>query len=352
TRCPSSGPASVRAGSRLTVSPGCNRPRLVRSMVSGTTSARKMWPSSWTRVRQAPLTATLAPTSARAVIDGASMAMRPSPWSVTRPRVLTIPVNIAADHQIIAKPRDLDIVQPEGVRQLSHARPGDRRGGFLTADHDGCQEGDHGVDQACIEEGAVDFGAALDEQAQDVPAAELLEQLIEVDALAWARRAPAQHLGARRLQRGHSRGRRAGGGRHQRRRLAALPGQHRRRRRDPEGRVDDHAQGLAGRPGEPVRQLWIVLDDGAGADQDGVMELAQPVSLGAGPLAGDPARLPAGGRDPAIEADRELDGDEGPAGDAVLDVEAVEPACGGLFDADRHLDALGTQPGEPGASLS
>ena len=96
TMCPPSRSPSAIGRSRLTGSPACNEPKLVREYVSSLTSASHHdVPSVATTVRQQPLTAMEAPRPEPCSTRFASMRRREPLRSATLPSSSTIPVNTA-----------------------------------------------------------------------------------------------------------------------------------------------------------------------------------------------------------------------------------------------------------------
>jgi len=82
------------------------------------------------------------------------------------------------------------------------------------------------------------------------------------------------------------------------------------------------------------------------------MGAASAVGVSASLLAGDPVGLPCACRDLAIEAHSELGRDERATGEAVLDVELVEPGGSVLEQTDRRLDARVLEHAQAGAPHS
>src|SRR5947209_10814336 len=138
TRWPSSRPLARRGSSTLTLDPAFSAPRLVRRSVSGTTSAKKVVGDRSTPVRQQPLTATLEPIFRRRAVAAFSIPRRLGSTATTLPTPLTIPVNISADHEIIAESSKVEIAQADCVFQVLDPTPADRPDRLATADYLRC----------------------------------------------------------------------------------------------------------------------------------------------------------------------------------------------------------------------
>ena len=94
TMWPPSRSLSASGRSRFTGSPSFSAPRLVRRSVSGTTSTRKLSPSSAVTVRHAPLTLMLSLTFRSDVTFGPATVSPVGSTRATLPTSSTIPVNI------------------------------------------------------------------------------------------------------------------------------------------------------------------------------------------------------------------------------------------------------------------
>ncbi len=79
------------------------------------------------------------------------------------------------------------------------------------------------------------------------------------------------------------------------------------------------------------------------------MRVPEPVAVGASLLACDPSGLTSASRDLAVQAHRELGGHERAAGQAVLDVELVQPPSPLFEHANRRLDAGSLQHPQAGS---
>src|SRR5207247_2651618 len=177
------------------------------------------------------------------------------------------------------------------------------------------------------EQRGMDLAAALDQDAEQVAPAELVQQRCEVDS-AFGVRGQLQDL--------------------RQPDVSAPGGGDQSVRTDDSGRVPDaepavehDRERLAHVPAvlESGRELGVVGDHGVDADEDRVVLVPQAVGMQPGLLAGDPARLARAGGDLAVEADGELRGHEGTAGGAVLDVELVQTPRAVLVEANGGVDA-------------
>ena len=125
-------------------------------------------------------------------------------------------------------------------------------------------------------------------------------------------------------QRVDPRARRVGAGDHDHRRLGD-GGDDPALERQPGARVEDHPGGLAGR-GHPARgQQGVVVDRGVDADRDRIEVGAPAMDQLPGRFAGDPPRLPRGGRGAPVEGERGLENDQRATGPGVLAEGLVEP---------------------------
>src|SRR5690349_8928183 len=194
TRWPSRVSAAWSGSSRLTSLPAVSAPRLVRRLVSGTTSAKKTGPCFLTTVRQAPLTATLLPTFRCFVIQAWSMPIRSPRTSTTLEVALTIPVNISADQEIIAEPGHIHLVQRLCAVEPLDAETAQRAGRVMAADEPGSDVCVDLVDQVGFEQGGVHLRSAFDQNAEDVALAELVHQVLEADTSGFCG-GQRQHLG-------------------------------------------------------------------------------------------------------------------------------------------------------------
>ena len=187
---------------------------------------------------------------------------------------------------------------------------------------------------------------ALDEHLEHTLASEQRERLVEVDADAARARRDRFDLGARGAPR-VDRARRGIGRRdHERRcelRIEERPG----RRHAPAGVEHDAQRWVLGRLRDVSHgERRAVGDRGAGTDDDRLRVGAQLVRVGARGVGRDPARGTVGGRDPTVEARRDLGHDERAPGSPMVEVRR-ELARGFVgADADGHVDSRGTQTRE------
>lgn len=192
------------------------------------------------------------------------------------------------------------------------------------------------IDEVGVEEGGMDGGPAFDDEGLDVALAEGLEQLSEFEAA----------LGALKFEEGDAAleeglapcGRGIGGS------------------SDDDGCgwledarggvgaaacVEDDADGLAG-GGLAVGaggERWVVGEDGAAADEDGVDSGAVAVGASDGGFAGEPGDSGGGGADGSIEADGDFGDDVGDSELSPFEVGAEEVDDGLCTVADFDFDA-------------
>src|ERR1019366_3681818 len=329
TRWPPPRSPNASDASRLTASPRRSVPRVVRRAVSGITSALKPPAAISTTVRQVPLTATLSPIRRSAGSPCAATRRRPpcGPTSAsTSPNSVTIPENtsshstlnrrraaltahtVPAHHDVVASTLHGDPGERRGRGQRGHA-PACHGGRCPLAPHDaGSDEGDHPVGELLVEEGTVDLGAALHQDADALLLSQELQHLAERHPSVRAR-CEGDHPGPGCLEdpAGGGRGLR-GGGDH----APAVVPDHARGRREREPAVDHHPERLAGHgPLEAGRQLRVVRQHGPHPDPDRVVAMAEQMAEMACRVTGDPAGLAGSGGDAAVQGGGELGGDEG-----------------------------------------
>src|SRR4030095_12592819 len=172
-------PPSRIGRSRLTGSPVSSPPRAVRASVSGPTSKRSRPGPRSTTVRQAPLTATLAPRSLSSCTRSADTTRRLPSRSMTRPISSIRPVNTGSDARcpghagldqpVVAEGTGRDVGQADRITQAA-AGPcrGDRGPGPPQQpwrDEDG-----HAIHEPGVEERAAEAAARLEQDRGDVEA--------------------------------------------------------------------------------------------------------------------------------------------------------------------------------------
>src|SRR6266581_7621244 len=187
----------------------------------------------------------------------------------------------------------------------------ERAGCATAADELGRDVDDDLIDQPLGEERGVDLTAALDQNTEDVAAAELVPEGLEVDA-ALICGGQLEDLGEANLA--FFGGGDQGVGADDSGRLA-----------DPELAVEDDPERLARVLAvDPRVELGIVLQHCVDTDQDRVVLVAKAVRVKSGLFARYPAGLPRARGDLAVQAHRELGSHERAACEAMLDVELVE----------------------------
>src|SRR3954447_18183106 len=191
---------AVTARSRLTGSPACADPRLLRRRVSAITSVLQVPPPSSGRtsvtVRQTPLTEIESPSatssrtvrariSRRAASDCSSRTSR-VPTSSTIPvntslppvGALRVPTSVPGGPQpelhVPAQQGDVDDVEGQRVGQGGDSQVSHQRG--TGAEQGGCEMDHDLVDEAVAEERGGQGGAALEQQPPDVEGEQLVEQ--------------------------------------------------------------------------------------------------------------------------------------------------------------------------------
>src|ERR1019366_4960755 len=202
TRWPPTRSPKASDGSRLTAAPLRSVPRVVRRAVSGITSALKPPTAISTTVRQIPLTAMLSPIRRSGGSPCAPTRRRPpcGPTSAsTSPNSVTIPENtrshstlnrrraaltahtVPADHDVVARALDAHPGERRGRGQPGHAPAGHGARCPLAADASGSDVRDHTVGELLVEDGPVDAGAALHQDADALLLGQELQHLAERD---------------------------------------------------------------------------------------------------------------------------------------------------------------------------
>ena len=220
------------------------------------------------------------------------------------------------------------------------AATADRRQCAGPADDLVAYEGVNLIDQAGIEEAALNGAAAFDEDAGQPFVVQELQGVGQIDGLAILERrqddADAGVLqGFHLLYRAYRRRDDDG--------LRRLIGDDKGRQRRPPFRIEDDAHGLmrsflAG-PVDAAGQERIIGQDRIDTDQDAVVDRAQVVPVTAGPVIGDPLGFPRPRSRAAIEALGQFDGDERFLDHHVLDEDFVELGCFLRQEADFDGDA-------------
>src|ERR1019366_6121879 len=323
TRWPPTRSPKASDGSRLTASPLRSVPRVVRRAVSGITSALKPPTAISTTVRQIPLTAMLSPIRRSGGSPCAPTPRRPpcgptsastSPNSVTTPettrshstltrrRPALTAHTVPADHDVVARALDAHPGERRGRGQPGHA-PAGHGGGCPLAAHDArSDERDHPVCELLVEDGPVDLGSALHQNADALLFRQELQDFAERHPSVRAG-CEGDHPGSGCLQgpSGGSRGLRGRGDQ-----APAVPAAPARGRGDGEPAVEHDREGRAGRGAlQPCRQLRVVRHHSADPDQDGVVAMAEQMAEMACRITGDPAGLAGRGGDAAVEGGRE-----------------------------------------------
>ena len=257
---------------------------------------------------------------------------RRSIWEIV-PISSMMPVNISAlPVGIICRNQDIVFVELCRIVDQWHAfvegvdaHAPDGRQGPGAADDFVTDEGVDLIDQAGIEEAALDGAAAFDEDARQPFVVEELQGIGQIDGLAVLERCQ-EDADAGVLQSLHlfdgTKGRRDDDGL---RRLI----------RDDEGiegrpafRIEDDAHRLVRLflvlPFDAARQERIVREDRVDADEDAVVDRAQVVAVAAGPFVGDPLGFPCPRSRAAVEALSQFNGDEWFLDHHVLDEDFVQ----------------------------
>src|SRR6266540_5184682 len=322
------------------------------------TSASKLPLAALAAVRQAPLTLTESPSVSSAASWARTLRRTPPPVrssDSTLPISLTIPVNISlpwsdsgpaplplsqsrADQQVAVGALPIHLERRSRFGDLPCARAFGKRPGARAPDHDRSDEQAQLVDLARVQEGAGERGAALEEHARDVAAS----QLGQPGQHPVPRFSVADHdPDAGRLQGAHTILGRGGRGDYEQRRLADRTGEVR-LQRQPRMGVEHDARGLAKRYRLTRGEQRIVGQRRPDPDAYGVGLGSPPVDEPSAGFAGDPLGIARGGRHPAVEADRGLDGHERPPCPGVLPECLIEkPRLRSFFPLDQlDLDPL------------
>src|SRR4030095_3625663 len=172
-------PPSRIGRSRLTGSPVSSPPRAVRASVSGPTSKRSRPGPRSTTVRQAPLTATLAPRSLSSCTRSADTTRRLPSRSMTRPISSIRPVNTGSDARcpghagldqpVVAEGTGRDVGQADRITQPEPGPGhGDRPRG--RAQSQGPANAGHPTPEPAVEDRAAEAAARLEQDRGDVEA--------------------------------------------------------------------------------------------------------------------------------------------------------------------------------------
>ena len=229
---------------------------------------------------------------------------------------------VSGHHEIRAgASRTATSVSKGDAARLATPVPPTAPGASDAADDPRRQHRHHLVDEPRVEGRPEHAGAALDEHADDV---------------ATRRAAPSARRGRRRpglpsttstctpaaRRRATRSCVRELGGRHEHRSVARVQST-RHSSGSAQRAVDDHAERRASAL-ESRRQRGVILQDRVDSDEHGVVAMTEAMGDGAARLGGDPLRLAARRRDPAIERCGEFGRDKRQSRGDVLHVELVE----------------------------
>src|SRR5204863_3038915 len=356
TQWPPSSSPTRSARSRFTLPPGTSFPRVVWRSVSGTAVAWLSPACTRSTVRQTPLTATEAPAAGGAskparmasrAAGGASGAGRT--MASTHPTRSTMPLNIALfleralDPEIAAHAARHERLQLDRLvetRASEIARP---RRGARTSQDPGRDSHRDPVREPFAKHRRVHRRPPFHEQGEPSFPGKLAEEGLERH-VPRAVRSEGPDAHAQRLQR-LDRPAILRDGRDQERRLMRRPDESR-ARRNAKARVEHDAKRIPPLP-EPHRQLRIVLQHRADADQDGVVLRPEPMAESLLLIASQTARFSGVARHAAVERDHRLEHHPGEPLTLELEVGRIELLAFLAADVLDHLDARGAQRRDP-----